>query len=162
VDHRSGDEVPNFLVVEPKAKSDDLVTGVAILPVFNNQVGLIRIYRPPFRAWCFEIPHGFTEPGETDEMAARRETLEETGLNADRLADLGYIMSDAGVVAGRIHLYLAESSSQVSAQTPEAGLREFCWVPMAKFESMLADSTIQDSFTLSAWCRYLISKKTQG
>lgn len=161
VDRRSGDQVPNFLVVEPKAKSDDEVTGVAILPVFKNQVGLVRIYRPPFRAWCFEIPHGFTESGETDELAARREMLEETGLNAEKLVDLGYIMSDAGLVAGRIHLYLAETSGQVSAQTPEAGLREFRWVPMATFESMLSDSTIQDSFTLSAWCRYVISKKTQ-
>lgn len=95
-------------------------------------------------------------------MAARREMVEETGFNAENLVDLGYIMSDAGVVAGRIHLYLVVATSQVSAQTPEAGLREFQWVPITQFESMLAESTIQDSFTLSAWCRYLINKKTQG
>lgn len=159
VDRVSGDEVPNFLIIEPKVRSEHHVTGVAILPVHDNQIGLVRIYRPPFKTWCYEIPHGFTEVGETDEMAARREMLEETGLLADRVTDLGYIMSDAGLVAGRIHLYVAEASCQSNIQIPEVGLREFFWIPVTKFESMLADSTIQDSFTLSAWCRYLINNR---
>jgi 8-oxo-dGTP pyrophosphatase MutT (NUDIX family) len=162
VDRVSGDEVSDFLVVEPKVQGENRVTGVAILPVFNNKVGLIRIYRPPLRAWCYEIPHGFTEIGETDEIAAHREMLEETGHISDRLTDLGYIMSDAGVVAGRIHLYLAESLNLSCLQISELGLRQFCWLPVAEFETMLADSTVQDSFTLSAWCRYLINKRLRS
>lgn len=158
VDHMSGEDVPNFLVVEPKARSDKMVTGVAILPIYNEQVGLVRIYRPPLRSWCYEIPHGFIEPGESDEMAACRELLEETGMHAQRVVDLGYIAPDAGIIAGKVHLYLVNPAGLLSAQTLEVGLREFCWVPQAKFESMLADSSIQDSFTLSAWCRYLINK----
>ena len=159
IDRVSGDDVPNFLIVEPKTRSEDLVTGVAILPILNGQVGLVRIYRPPVKAWCYEIPHGFTESNESEEAAARRELLEEAGLQVNCMEDLGIVMPDSGIVAAHVRMFAALVSDTLVGQTLETGLREFKWVPIPDFEEMLKKSEIQDSYTLSAWCRYLIKRK---
>ena len=48
----------------------------------SNSVVLIRRKNPPFKgSWA--LPGGFVEYGETVEMAAIRETKEETGLDVE-------------------------------------------------------------------------------
>ena len=44
----------------------------------------------------WSIPKGIPEPGESAEEAARRETLEETGIQAGELTDLGRICYRSG------------------------------------------------------------------
>lgn len=51
------------LVVEPKQKSSNLITGVGILPMVEDKIGLIQIYRPAIRNYSWEIPHGFVDEG---------------------------------------------------------------------------------------------------
>jgi 8-oxo-dGTP diphosphatase len=44
----------------------------------SGAIEVALVYRPKYRDWTF--PKGKLEPGETDEQAAHREVLEETGL----------------------------------------------------------------------------------
>jgi ADP-ribose pyrophosphatase len=122
--------------------------------VAQSHVGLVRIYRPALRDYSWEIPHGFVEEGESVYASAMRELLEETGLKSVEAVSLGYITPDSGVIAGRVHVYLVKSSIAAVRQKSEIGLREFRLFPIAEFERMIQDSEIQDSCTLSAWCRY--------
>lgn len=151
-----GSEVQDYLVVAPKNTGKNLVTGVAILPIFDGQVGLIRIYRPAIRAYSLEIPHGFVDEGESDSSSALRELLEETGLNVDssNLSSLGCITPDSGVLAARVHMFLAEACFTTQEIQRELGLREFCFFSFERFEEMIRYSEIQDTFTLAAWCKY--------
>lgn len=158
---KAGDEVKNYLVVAPKNAGKNLVTGVAILPIVDRQVGLIRIYRPAIRDYSWEIPHGFVDEGETDDSSALRELLEETGLTveSESFSSMGYITPDTGVLAARVHLFLAETGHATQQIQRELGLREFCFFPFAEFEEMIKRSEIQDTFTLAAWCKYQLLQK---
>lgn len=152
-----GHEVSDYLVVAPKRCVGNLVTGVAILPMLDQQVGLVRIYRPALRDYSWEIPHGFVEEGESEQASAMRELMEETGLQGAETVSLGYITPDSGIIAARVHVYVALSGSSTARQSGEMGLREFRLFPIAEFERMIRDSEIQDSFTLAAWCRFHLS-----
>jgi ADP-ribose pyrophosphatase len=147
-------------VVSPKLQSKNLVTGVAILPIVQGSVGMISIYRPAIRAYSWEIPHGFVEAEEHDQQtSAIRELMEETGLKVSNVESLGYITPDAGIIAGRVHLFLADKCEQTGTQTNELGLREFSYFSVEEFERMVENSVVQDTFTLAAWCRYLLRHK---
>ncbi len=58
------------------------------------RVLLIRRKKDPF-AGCWALPGGFIEMDETLEASARRELLEETGLEVGRLVSLG-VFGDPG------------------------------------------------------------------
>jgi 8-oxo-dGTP pyrophosphatase MutT (NUDIX family) len=158
-----GHEVPNYLVVEPKQQTANLVTGVAILPVRNGEIGLIRIYRPAIRDWSWEIPHGFIEAGESGRTTAVRELAEEAGIAAGTITSLGRITPDAGILAARVQLFLATDCQICGGKTTEMGLREFRFFSEIEFEDMIRNSGIQDTFTLAAWYHYILGKdRDQG
>lgn len=158
---KAGDEVKNYLVVAPKNTGKNLVSGVAILPIIDGQIGLMRIYRPAIRDYSWEIPHGFVDEGESDDTSALREMLEETGLSisAQGFSSMGYITPDTGVLAARVHLFLAAAGHVSQAIQRELGLREFRFFPVDEFEMMIKRSEIQDTFTLAAWCKYQLLQK---
>ena len=61
---------------------------VVVAPVDGQyNVLLIRREKPPFEG-CWAIPGGFVDPHEPLEKAARRELLEETGIEPARLEQL--------------------------------------------------------------------------
>lgn len=160
---QTGGEVQDYLVVSPKISRSNLVTGVAILPIANRQVGLIRIYRPAIRAYSWEIPQGFIDEGEDDKSSALRELLEETGLTVDsmHLTSLGYITPDPGVLAARVHLFLAEDCIKTHQIEPELGLKEFRYFSFMQLEEMIERSELQDTSALAAWCKYQLLKSSR-
>jgi ADP-ribose pyrophosphatase len=161
---KTGSEVLDYLVVSPKHADVNLVTGVAILPVFDRQIGLIRIYRPAIRDYSWEIPHGFIDEGEKAKSSALRELLEETGLavEAGGFSSLGYITPDSGVLAARVHVFLAEACYASGKIQPELGLRHFRFFPFMDFERMIERSEVQDTFTLAAWCKYQLLQNAKN
>src|SRR5215475_759009 len=72
------------------------VTGVAVLPILDDQMLLIRHFRHATRKWHYEIPRGFVDSDESAEQAAARELLEEIGAVAEDLSHLGGMYTDTG------------------------------------------------------------------
>ena len=151
---QNGFEVPNYLVVSPKQQTQYLVSGVAILPIIDGKVGLVKIFRPAIGTYCWEIPHGFVEASESSRDGALRELVEETGIKAGGIKSLGYITPDAGVLAARVELFMAEQCRLAHDVDLEFGLTELRLFSLKDFEMMIQSSQIQDTFTLSAWCKY--------
>jgi 8-oxo-dGTP pyrophosphatase MutT (NUDIX family) len=153
-----GQTVRDYLVVEPRVRGANLVTGVGILPIHGQKTGLLRIYRHAIREFCWEIPRGFVDPGEEDVVSARRELLEETGLDCDgdELVSLGYVTPEAGILSARVHLFAARNCFSTKPFRPEEfGHREFHMLDTQRLEAMIVASEIQDPCTLVACCRYL-------
>lgn len=151
---QAGFEVEDYLVVSPKHQNQGMVTGVAMLPIVEGMIGLIRIYRPAIRDYSWEIPHGFAEQGESELISAMRELMEETGFVFKDAESMGYITPDSGVLAARVHMFVVRGEVESCGQVGELGLREFRLFEIDEFERMIAASEVQDSFTLSAWCQY--------
>ncbi|MBI3351115.1 MAG: NUDIX hydrolase [Nitrospirae bacterium] len=167
-DHLDGGEAnttPDYLVVEPKNIAVDLVSGVAILPFLEEKIGLIRVYRHAIRDWSWEIPRGFIDSEEIPVVSAMRELEEETGLTSEPkfMRSLGYVTPEAGLLAGRIHLFAAtHCDKSKNFKMTELGHREIHFVTKPELLSML-ENEIQDPCTLVAFFRYeLLLKKNEN
>jgi ADP-ribose pyrophosphatase len=81
-----------------------IVVMVAVTPAGN--VILEKQFRPPMGREVFELPAGLVEPGESMEVAARRELIEETGWSAGKIEFLteGPLSTGASTEALRAYL----------------------------------------------------------
>lgn len=146
--------IPDYLVVAPKQLTDNLVAGVAVLPIVDDKIGLLRIYRHAIQSYLWEIPRGFVDPGELDRKSALRELEEETGLacaDAD-LESLGLVAPEPGIIAGRAHLFVARRCKMVRPFSGEEfGHIEFRLFDPAQVLALRDAGEIQDSTTLIAY-----------
>lgn len=85
----------------------------AVVPFLDDpgspdpRVLLIHQFRHAADGLLWEIPAGTLEPGEPPEECARRELIEEAGVEAGKLTRLTSILTTPGFTDERIHLYLA-------------------------------------------------------
>ncbi|MBF0175386.1 MAG: NUDIX hydrolase [Magnetococcales bacterium] len=155
-----GREVADFLVVAPKARGREGVSGCVVLPVVAGRFVLLRIFRHPVSRWIWEAPGGFCDPGESSLETARRELQEETGLVCPpgRIWDLGCFNPAPGLLNARVALAVAMDCLPGSGQVEgELGLlpgwREF--TPAEVF-SLEARGELQDAATLLAFYRCMV------
>jgi ADP-ribose pyrophosphatase len=120
--------------------------GVAILPIRENAFGFIRIFRYPIGCEVLEIPRGF---GECDDPRddARRELVEETGLECQQLIDLGQVHPNSGLLATSVRLFAALGCQKSRLET-DGEVSELIWVPRAELQEF--SKTIEDCFSLAA------------
>jgi ADP-ribose pyrophosphatase len=157
VEEANGREVENYLVVAPKAKTPELVTGVSMFPIWQGKVGLLFVYRHPLRAWCWEVPRGFIDENELPETAALRELQEETGLCCapQDLLSYGLYAPEAGTMAARVHLFVA-TNCQATGQRldDEFGHGELRFFELDEVGAMISRGEIQEPGTMLAYYRY--------
>jgi ADP-ribose pyrophosphatase len=159
-----GSEIRNYLVVEPRLRTADLVTGVSVLPVLDGLIGLLQVYRHAIGRPVWEVPRGFVGAAESDEESAARELEEETGLgiHAGTLRSAGFIAPEAGLIAGRIHVFIAQQCFRKRAYaTSEFGHREMRWFSPEDMAGMVESSEIEDPSTLVAFYRFAHASRTR-
>jgi ADP-ribose pyrophosphatase len=160
-----GREVPDYLAVEPHRHGPDWVTGVCIVPVVENLVGLVRLCRYPLGRPSWEAPKGFIEDDESSEQGALRELAEETGLTCvpDSLKPLGMVAPEPGVIKGRIALFAALScAGNAQPASDDLGLEKFRFFSPAEIELLISSGEIEDATTLVAYHRYLARLSSDG
>ena len=151
------DSAANYLVVAPKQVYQGFVTGVAVLPVCDGKIGLLRIYRHAIEEDSWEIPRGFIEKDETPLDSAVRELQEETGLMCarDQMKPLGFVTPDAGILAARVQLFAALRCSRKSLYRPaELGHEQLAFFEVDEVRRRIVNSEIQDPCTAIAFYRY--------
>ena len=130
--------------------------GVVMLPVYQQQILIVRRFRHATRTWHWEIPLGTAF-----EAAARGATLEEQVREVlmrdieavpSRLVSLGSIDSGPGLVADTGELFFVELESYGRINTNE-GITELLCLSLTEFERMIRDGQITDGFTIAAYIR---------
>jgi ADP-ribose pyrophosphatase len=79
----------------------------------DEQVAMIEQYKHGPGLDSLELPAGYLDPGEDPETCARRELLEETGLEAPDWRYLGRYFMDGNRGCGATHIFLAQHARQV-------------------------------------------------
>ena len=103
-DVTGGDPNDPYYVLE----LDDYVSVVALTE--QDEVLLVRQYRPVVEEPTLELPSGHVEPGEEPEQSMRRELIEETGYEAGEIELLGCLTPDVGRLANRMWCYFAPNA----------------------------------------------------
>jgi ADP-ribose pyrophosphatase len=118
---------------------------VAVVPVTDNEeVLLIRQFRPAVNGYVIEFPAGLNDKGDTLEEAARRELLEETGYTAKKIVFLTEGPLSSGASGEILTAYLANGLALNQVQGQGVGKRdetediEILKVPIKKVESRLS------------------------
>ncbi len=137
-----------FRFVDP----DGNTPGVIILPIYQGKVVLVRHFRHATRAWSWEIPRGFGEPGQSEDDNARRELSEEIAGEITRLIPLGMAQPDAAASAETNAMFLAELASFGAPDAAE-GISDIRLATIQEFEDEIASGAIIDGFTLGAYAK---------
>jgi 8-oxo-dGDP phosphatase len=142
-----GDEVEREVV-----EHDD---AVAVVPLLDGgDVVLLRQYRHPFRSYLIEIPAGKLDvDGEGPEEAARRELIEETGLEPSAIELLTVFRNSAGWTDETTHVFLGRGLVEVgrpdgfSPKGEEADM-EIVRLPLRDAVAAVEAGTISDAKTV--------------
>jgi ADP-ribose pyrophosphatase YjhB (NUDIX family) len=94
---------------------------------------LKRAVEPGYGAW--DLPAGYLDPGESFEMAARRETLEESGIEVTLIGLHGvYHSAPANAVTA---IFRARAVDATSPVLLDAESSEHAWVPRSELDHWL-------------------------
>lgn len=132
---------------------------VVVVPVeADGSVHLVQQYRYPVRARFWEFCQGmWGPPGSNPRLAAEHELVEETGLAAASLVEVGHLYEGYGHMNQAFRVFLATGLTQGEArrEVEEQDMisRRFS---RAEFDRMLREGEIKDSVTVAAWGLLLV------
>jgi 8-oxo-dGTP pyrophosphatase MutT (NUDIX family) len=150
-------EVADYLVVAPHSGRTDLLTGVAVIPVREDSILLLKRHRHAISQHVWEVPRGFIDADEEPAYAALRELSEETGFVCSQkdLIDLGTFFPDAGIIRAQVALFAAtQCRPGVEPIDDEIGLHGGEWHPMEEVRRMLNSGVLQEGASCVALHRY--------
>jgi ADP-ribose pyrophosphatase len=122
--------------------------GVAVVPVINQSVILVRQFRIAIGREILELPAGRLEDKESPEHCAHREIEEEIGYRAGQMFLLASYYSSVGFTDEKMYVFLAFQLRETE-QKPESDERiQKVKIPIKEIESMLAKNEFEDSKTI--------------
>ena len=86
----------------------------------DDELVLVEQYRHGVERLTLEIAGGMVDPGETPLEAARRELREETGYDAARLREVGWVHPNPAIQNTRCYTFVAEGAVPAGAQDPDS------------------------------------------
>lgn len=122
---------------------------VAIVALTDDgRICLVRQYRTALGRVTVEVPAGKLDPGEDPLACAHRELLEETGMQAERMAFLTTIATGVGFCDELIHLYMATGLHFAASQPDEDEFINVDLVPLQELIDAVLDGRIEDAKTV--------------
>jgi len=125
---------------------------VNIVPVTAaGQILFVRIYRHGLRQTLLETPGGLIDAGESAQVAARRELLEETGCTCAEMRLIGSGSPDPARLSCQAYYFLAKDVAATAVPNwDEHEDMELLKLPISRVKQMLFAGEIVDSVQQSA------------
>jgi len=114
--------------------------------------GVLLLWRHRFitDTWGWEVPAGHVEAGESPEVAAAREVLEETGWRPGPLRHLVTYNPMNGLADKRFHLFVAEGATHVGEPADVNEAERVEWVPLDEVRRLARAGELRDGLSLTA------------
>lgn len=116
----------------------------------SHQIVLVGQWRYVHNKFSWEIPTGGSEAGESILSAAKRELLEETGLEAEDWMPLGVIDNSNGVTTDVGHLFLATTLTQKESHPDDTEEFSTKWIDFSHAVEMVMNGEITESCSVAA------------
>lgn len=139
-------EMPDGQIVDPYFVVELPASVCAVALTENGEVILVRQYRHPVEETMLELPGGFVDAGETDEIAIARELQEETGYAFSAIKYLGSVAANPGILSNYTALFLATGGKKVAVQKLDTNEEiEINFVPLAEARELLLKNEIKQA-----------------
>ena len=117
---------------------------VAMVPLINGDVMLVRQFRAAVGRALLEIPAGSLEPSESVESCLQRELAEEIGMRAGHTEHLITFYPSPGFLTEAVHVYAARDLVPHRLHAEEEDLT-VVRVPLAKAIALVGQGEIVDA-----------------
>lgn len=131
---------------------------VSVLPITQNKIVMIEIFRYPTNHPSLEIPSGHVEKGENPRDCALRELEEETGYKARKLRSMGWFHPWTRSVR-KAHLFLAQDLTK-GVQKPDVTEQiKLKLLSISEAKEKLEAGKITHAPTIIALQKFLLTQK---
>ena len=134
-------------------QSEDKDTGgCVIVPIFNDHIVFIRLFRHATRTWEIELPRGFQESGISEKENMEKEVREELGVSVDSFKKVGIINPNTGLLSSSVGVYIVELEKMpaLEASLDDVEVQSRIIVPIKELDEFVLGTPINCSISLSA------------
>lgn len=136
--------------------------GVAIVPVVDHSVVLIRQFRIAIDRELIELPAGRLEPGEEPIACARRELEEEIGYRPKELIPLASYFSSVGFTDERMYIFLALNPEKTTLKLESDERIREVFMPIESIQEKLDAKVFEDAKTIIGLREFLAYRERKA
>lgn len=133
--------------------------------VFNkdNQILLVKQFRPCIGKYIWEIPAGVTDKeGLSNEKVLIEELKEEGNINENDILDIEVLIENymlVGCSDAKMTIYQVKLNKNIQDIIPkDDDVEEIMWIDINKLKKMIDNKIIQDNKTIMAYLLYNLNK----